>query len=405
MVGALFLGILLLLRKRAERRKLRVLASRNNIVDFPSLDNPAPVPGTFPPKSKDRPYVYQNVPPSSPPEPTPRRLNDMESAWFLDEGDGPTQRTKPSAGRQTISRTRQDIAPELNSSFPVENFTTRAPSTKTSRQRLDSEQKPSIPVESSAARTPSRKTSRQQLDSEQSPGVPVESSTSRTPSRKMSHQKLDPEPNIPRESSTTRTPSSEQNPSGPVQGSMTRTPSRKTSRRNLDSDHNSSVPRAKATSPQQAPRSESVFSGQVSKYSAPRADQLQPAQEPDPAPSPILFRQPQKPDSVTVIPRPRGSSLRGPQPDNIPAVPPVARHVISVSEDIRPVSRFSISPVAQSFPSRLTLSGHSPSSSTRSPSGRHSRRRGFGSLSGLMHLRSDVAPDVPTDVSSGPEPR
>ncbi|KAJ7031153.1 hypothetical protein C8F04DRAFT_1111736 [Mycena alexandri] len=80
-----------------------------------------------------------------------------------------------------------------------------------------------------------------------------------------------------------------------------------------------------------------------------------------------------------VSPRPRGSSLGGSRPHPIKPPPAAGRHLASVSEDIRPVSRFSVSPVARSFPSRLTLSPTSRSSPSR-----HTRLRGIGSLSSLV---------------------
>jgi hypothetical protein len=376
MVAALFFGILLVLQKRRERQKLRNLASGKNILQFPSRTNPAlvPVPDSFSPPSKERPYAYQNVPPSSPPKPEPRTLDNVESAWFLNEGNGyaEPQRARTPPGRHTLPR-------------------------KTSRQRLEAGQNPSIPADdSTTTRAPSRKTSRQNIAAEQDLSIPAESSqTTRAPSRKPSRQKIDAEPE-----------------SFPAENSTTRAPSRKTSRQRIDADQNPSIlaersmTRPPATFLPQA-ASESMLDGPAWKSgSRPIPSSLsQPTQEPEHPPSPILFRQPAKPDPVTLLPRPRGSSLHGPRPTDIitaPPIPGVGRHVNSVSEDSRAVSRFSISPVARSFPSRLTFTGNSPPN--RSASTRRTRRQGFGSLSGLMHLRSDATPDVPTqatDITAG----
>ncbi|KAJ7983032.1 hypothetical protein DFH06DRAFT_1466963 [Mycena polygramma] len=470
MIGALFLGILLVVRKRLDRKKLRALTSGKNAGPLPSKNNPPLVPETAPPESKERPYAYQNVPPLSPAQPKQRGLDTAESAWFLDDGD--SERGQPGSPRPppvgyTLSNetSQQSSGVPQNSgdaSSPVKNSPggapSRVPSRKTSRQELNSAEGPSTSAEISTARTPSKKTSRpniasqqntsstpletsptrvpsrqttrQELNSGQGPSTSIETSTARTPSRQTSRPNV-ASPQIPSsfsnrvENSSTRTPSrktsrQELNPDqGPTTSvSPTRAPSRKTSRQNvaLQQDRSmpveSSVARFAAATPPLSSSSPSLPSSYepesalISRVSKSTPQDLHrplphPPREPERPPSPILFRQPRQPDSITLVPRPRGSSLRGDRPAGILPSPPAAgRHVISVSEDIRPVSRFSISPVARSFPSRIT--GSPPSSSQ----GRHSRRRGgFGSLSSLVHLRSDVTPDVPSDIAASSQSR
>ncbi|KAJ7755179.1 hypothetical protein B0H16DRAFT_1541330 [Mycena metata] len=104
---------------------------------------------------------------------------------------------------------------------------------------------------------------------------------------------------------------------------------------------------------------------------------------PPPVLQPIHESQPPgQPSSGVISPRPRGSSLgTGSRPLPIQPPPAAGLHLASVSEDIRPVSRFSMSPVARSFPSRLAFS---PTSSRSSSSRRHTRVPGIGSLSTLV---------------------
>lgn len=122
-----------------------------------------------------------------------------------------------------------------------------------------------------------------------------------------------------------------------------------------------------------------------------------PAPDPERPLPPMIFRQPEVP-MIIVSPRPRGSSLSHASRPAL-AIPPPAwrRHLTSVSEDIRPVSRFSISPVSPSFPYRLP--GNSPPGVYGTSRVRYTRLPGVGSLSSLGLLRSETTPDVPTDVS------
>ncbi|KAJ7667084.1 hypothetical protein B0H17DRAFT_258575 [Mycena rosella] len=295
MVGALFLGILLVIRKQRERRKGRDAIQSSTVIGqntahFPANNSMAPMPDAFAPQSKERPYyVYQHLPaPVSPlnPEPLqlepPRRADNMESAWFMDDSR---------QGEQTL---RQNNPPQPAAS---------------------------------------RKVSRE-------PSIPEEISTTR-----------------PRTTSQTRRSESDSRPGRPLP---------RPSPRNL---------------PPPLP---------------------QPNHEPERPHSPTVLRQPEESQTpVIVSPRARQSSLpRIPRPTLVIPPPTAGRHVVSASEDIHPVSRFSISPVSRSFPSRLTLTG-SPPSRNRSSRARHTRLQGFGSLSSLVHLRSDATiPDVPTDVAA-----
>ncbi|KAJ7499700.1 hypothetical protein FB451DRAFT_1549241 [Mycena latifolia] len=303
MVGALFLGIVLVVRKQRERQKRRDALQSSpkpgqDIVHFQTKSTVAPIPDGFAPQSKERPYyAYQHLPaPASPPQPERRLPDNMESAWFVDKADaklgGQSQRAKTPPVRRTPSR-------------------------QTSRQDMNA-----IPEGISRGETTSSHARRSESDSR--------------PSGTKSRTRIIPPPLLP------------------------------------------------------------------------------PTHESERPPSPIVFRQPngdrnQAPIVVpqtplVVSPGARKSSLpSAPGPTIvIPPPPPAGRHVTSVSEDSRPVSRFSISPVSRSFP-RLTLTGTSPPSSRSSQAGsRHTRRYGFGgSFSSLVHLRSDTTfPDVPTDVAA-----
>ncbi|KAJ7165583.1 hypothetical protein C8R43DRAFT_986917 [Mycena crocata] len=348
MVGALFLGILLVIRKQRDRRRSQDLdlsaTKTQDMVRFPSNTNTAPIFDTSA-QTKERPYyVYQHLPPRSPPQPEPRRLDDMQSGWFLD-------RAEPVPNVPQMART----PPTLHTV-----------SSKTSHQKLDTEQNPIMTEETSITRPPrqpiSSKTSRQKLGAEQNPIMTEEPSITRPP----------------------------------------RQPSRKTSRQRLDAEHpiatdETFITRAPTQTASRARRSESS-----TRELPPPAPQ--PTHEPERPPSPLVFRQPEGLSATAVIPRARGSSLpRGTRPIAIlpvRAAPAAGRHGTSVSEDIRPSSRFSVSPVARSFPSRLALPGSSPpsTSSNRSSRSRHTRLHGIGSLSSLVHLRTEAAPDVPTDA-------
>ncbi|KAJ7124463.1 hypothetical protein C8R44DRAFT_148458 [Mycena epipterygia] len=239
MVIALFVGILLVIRNRRDRQKARGLAQSSTKAHFPTGPKP--------------------------PQPAPR-VNNMESAWFLDN-----------AGKN--ARSRKAMSP-------------LGVSSKTSRQRVDVE------------------------------GKPVDTSPTPAPATTL--------PLVP----------------GPE------------------------------------PDSTAVVS--TSKSLPPLPDD-----DPERLLSPTTFRQPEAP-MIIVSPRPRGSSLaHASRPTLAIPLPAWRRHLSSVSEDIRPVSRFSISPVSPSFPS----GSHGTSRA------RHTRLPGVGSLSSLGLLRSATTPDVPTDVS------
>ncbi|KAJ7886178.1 hypothetical protein B0H14DRAFT_2434240 [Mycena olivaceomarginata] len=404
MVAALFLALLLVLRKRRKRQKLQVaLNAGKNIVQFPGGNNLAPVPNTFTSHSKEHPYTYQNLPPRSPSQPEPRRLDDAESTSPVPDTFTPQSKEHPYAYQNLPPRSPSQPEPRrldnAESAWFMDDGSdelAQSPSTL-SQQRVDAAQSPSVPANNLTIRpsshqpdmenTPSGKPSRQNII----PGGDSAPTTIRPPSRKTSHQEFIFARVFPAE-----------NPS-------TRAPSRKTSRQKIGLDQNPSIPvvssttRTSAHSPPQAGRPESISKlGAPSLPPGPRA-----TQQPERPPSPIVFRQLVQPESIAVVPRPRGSSLQGSRPNMIVTVPTPGRHVTSVSEDIaRPVSRFSISPVSRSFPSRLT--GSSPPSSNKfsSATRQHSRGGRFGSLSSLVHLRSDSAvpnvPNVPTDVTARP---
>lgn len=288
MIATLFLGILLLIRRRRYRQS--GLAQSSTKTHFPTGSNPAPSDGLSP-ETKERPYyAYQHFPSALPiPPQAALRVQNMESAWFTDKAGEKAQsrRAMSPPGQQTVRR-------------------------KTSRQRVDAEQKPSISVETFP--TPAPATALPLARKSESDSAPVESTS-------KSGKRIRPPPLL-----------------------------------------------------------------------------QSPAHDPERPPSPIIFRQPEIP-MVTLSPRPRGSSLPRGDPPALAIPPPSAtsnRHVTSVSEDIRAVSRFSVSPVAPSFPSRLT---RSPPSSHRRSRSRHTRLHGIGSLSSLVHLRSDTTPDVPTDAT------
>ncbi|KAJ7062860.1 hypothetical protein C8F01DRAFT_1230428 [Mycena amicta] len=117
--------------------------------------------------------------------------------------------------------------------------------------------------------------------------------------------------------------------------------------------------------------------------------------EPDlrPSPRPVLHLEAQSSSQVNMlIPRPRESSLSPEQHSSRVAITPVrrqTRHYISASEDPgaalgRPQSRFSISPVARSFPSMtmnmLGLRGQGEETITTSTGGRrHNPKSGSDS--------------------------
>ncbi|KAJ7476958.1 hypothetical protein B0H11DRAFT_2031394 [Mycena galericulata] len=281
MLAALFLALLLVLRRQRDRRSAKQSSdTAKTMVRFPSENKGAPLPTAFSPPYKERPYhPYQNVPFQSPPQAEPRRLDNLESAWFLDNADA----------------LGKNIPPRRAKTPPV-----------TSRQNMDGEQNATTYGDPTSKTTSSRGR-RSEFDS-----------TSGGPTTKPVTRIL---PSLPQPTY--------------------------------------------------------VYEPEVER-----------------PPSPILFRQPEQP-SITVKPRPRGSSLtRGSRPP--PIIPPAAnRHVTSVSEDIRPeaVSRFSISPIARSFSHRLNSP---PGSNTNRASRRHTR---FRSLSTLVHLKSEsAAPGLPTDV-------
>lgn len=151
------------------------------------------------------------------------------------------------------------------------------------------------------------------------------------------------------------------------------------------------IPRARGSEPESTP---SGFNSHI-RPSLPLSPR-----EPQRPPSPILFRE----AAIIVPPRARESSLHRKPPPTLPA--PAGHHVMSASEDYRAVSRFSISPVARSFPARLTALGSSPLSPKSPPSASRSHHKGlhrFGSLPSLVHPRSEsTSPDVPTPDSQRP---
>ncbi|KAJ6579565.1 hypothetical protein DFH09DRAFT_1310221 [Mycena vulgaris] len=343
MIGVFFLGILLVIRKQRERRKLRDVIQQSTpnfgMVRFPTADNTTPMPDSFAPQSKERPYyAYQHLPgfPSAP-QPARSQGGSTESAWFMDAADDPRNVQPRRAKTPSVRRT---------------------PSTPGSRQKVDAEKQSTTQARRSESdSTPPSGPLPKPRPRNLPPPLPQPTHQPARPSSPILFRQ--PEDAVVKQSTTqarTRSESDSTPPSGPLP---------KPRPRNL---------------PPPLP---------------------QPTHQPARPPSPILFRQPE--DAVMMAPRPRQSSLPRPsRPNVIIPVPPVAsrRHVTSASEDTGLASRFSISPVARSFPSRLT--GSSPPSSNRSSRGRHTRINGLGgSLSGLVHLRSDsTAPDVPTDVTS-----
>ncbi|KAF7331047.1 hypothetical protein MVEN_02445000 [Mycena venus] len=387
MIATLFLGLLLVLRKRRERQKLQILASdQKDIVQFP--DFLASVPGPFAPHSKERPYAYQNVPPRSPPQSHTLSLDNAESAWFVGE---PTYSRK-SPGRQPISRKTS-----LQELVPPSPAATRAPSRTAPRQEIIPDRNPN-PAESLATRAPSRQKFREEFIPDRNPS-PAPNSTTRTLPRKTSRQEIVPV-GAPAENTTTRTPSRKRSrqeiiPASLTAGNLTtHSPSRKTSRPKITFDPNPSIIaenstiRTPAASQPRTPRLEF----EVTLISKPTKQGLPPTPRatrdpesvPERPPSPTGFRQLPQPESV--FRRPRGSSLRGSRPNMIVTIPSPSHHVTSSEDIMGPVSRFSISPVAQSFPSRFNLTGLSPPSSARFTT-RHTRRNGgFGSLSNLVRL-------------------
>ncbi|KAF8173815.1 hypothetical protein K438DRAFT_1980690 [Mycena galopus ATCC 62051] len=338
MVAALFLGILLVLRNRRKRRNVGVNPTKNEI-RFPSGDDPVP----FTPPSEEQPYTYQNLPPRSPSQPESYPLDDMKSVWFMDEENGRPQSQKV-PGKRTAS--------------------------KKSGQKFDSPQSSSVPGESSTISFPPSE-ARREIILDGNLGLSGKSSGTRTPSRKTSRQEI-----VPAENLMTRTPS--KNPL-PRKGAF---------EKNLSVSVENSATRAAVIKPLPVgvSASEPTLAGVEA---SPRVRALPPvpqaARKPPKTPSsPIIFRQLPPPESI--IPRPRGSSLHGSRPNMIITVP--------ISEDVPPISRFSVSPVSRSFPSRLTLTGNSPSSSNKSSSPTShnlSRPNKFGSLSNLVHSRSDSA--------------
>ncbi|KAF7362966.1 hypothetical protein MVEN_00648200 [Mycena venus] len=292
-IAAIFLGLLLVLRIRRDRRKL---ASDQKVVYFPDfLDNPASY-------SKERPYASENVPPRSSSQFRALSLDNAKSAWFIEEGERAF--TWNPHGRQPTSR-------------------------ETSLQEL-------IPPSPAATHTPSRTALRQEIIPDRNPspaGIPVENSTIQTPTA------IQP-----------RTPRS---------------------------------------------ASEVTFAFQASQGLPPSPRPIRsPKPEPEPESPPSFIVSHQLPQPESVILRPRRSSLRGSRPNWIITVPSPGHHVTSASDDImRPVSRFNISPVGRSFPSRRT-----PSSARMAT--RYVRRPGgFDSPSKLANLQlNDATPDVPSDI-------
>ncbi|KAK7053778.1 hypothetical protein R3P38DRAFT_3171115 [Favolaschia claudopus] len=341
MVATLVLGLLLIWRRRRDRQKVRELA-----IDLPSPNGP---PEPIPVHSKEQSYAYENVPtlsPSLPPE--PRRFEDAESAWFIDERDQLGQLPLANSRfRIPKNASSPRMKPEPVSNIPSQNLQLGQPSSEAATAPSNAAQ--------SSMRPSGGYEGRQEIVREKRlPEVPVEYSTTWSP---QGHPYVVKERNV-----DILTAPNFSLPSTSTPGS-----------------HLASTPERHAV------------------VSPPRIPQ-----ELSRSHSPAVLRQPEPPEVVTIVPRPRGSSLQqGSRREAAVTMPASGRHVISVSEDIsRPSSRFSISPVAQSFGSRLAFSG-SPSSSTRPP--RHNR---FGSLSGFVHFRShSSSPDVPVDVVASSPPR
>ncbi|KAJ6615544.1 hypothetical protein B0H10DRAFT_65530 [Mycena sp. CBHHK59/15] len=294
MVAALILGILLVVRKKRDRAREEGRDRGERDIrphDFP-YDKAGSEPSRLPRsevdlQSKDRSYAYQHFsPPENPPQP-PRSVDNLESAWFMGEGDDKqgtqTQIAKTSFDRKKIVK-------------------------KTSSPKVDAEKKSANGAGSSVAYNP----------------------------KNSSHTMV-------------------------------------------ASDGQSSIP-AKIRE-------------------LPRLPVTMPTRETEHSTSPIVFREP-FPPTPSIIPRPRKSSL-----PILPAppVPPKNRHFNSASEDIRPTSRFSISPIARSFPSRLALPGSSSPTTARAPRSRHTRLHGFGSLPSLVHFgSSDLTQDAPARDGNAP---
>ncbi|KAJ7721336.1 hypothetical protein DFH07DRAFT_857854 [Mycena maculata] len=381
LVAAVFLGILLFMRSQRDRQRARDSTSKAHDIEFPAANqSPAAKPDTFPPQPKDRPYyASEHVPAQSPPQ-VPRRPDNMQSGWFLDTGN-------------EIPKTAPPETPERVKTPSVRPTVTR----KTSRPRFDAEQNSTIP-ENPAPATTSSRTRRSESDST-SPG---RSDTRNLP---PSLPQLTHEPERPPSPvlflQMENVPSVQRVKTVPSRQTVTG----KTSRPIFEAEQTSAIPEkaTPATTSSRTRRSESESTPRVSSDPPTVEILFLPSFPPSRPSSPILFRQPDQ--SITVSPRPRNASLPRSRPDPIiPPLPAAVGHVTSVSEDIRPVSRFSVSPVARSFPSRLTLTsptGNSTPSSNRTSRGRRQTRlHGFGSLPNLANFRSDAPPDVPTDIRS-----
>ncbi|KAJ7174445.1 hypothetical protein C8R46DRAFT_1189247 [Mycena filopes] len=338
MTAALILGLLLILQKRRKRRKIRDLArsGANNVMQFPSTDNPLPTPDTFTSPAKERPYAYQHLPP---PSPEARRPTNLESAWFLDD----EERRRSAQTLASMTPVGEEPLPSREISSPGIAQNAPIPPLNPTLVPLRSKSLSGIPKTRTQTVPPP-------LPVPQSPPDPRPLPSVTPVGREVSGPKnIAQNPPIPPPNPTPIPSRSKSLPSNPKMRTQTVPP------------------------PLPAPQS-----------------------PPDPPPT-LPFRPAALPASAVVSPRPRGSSLRGSRPNPTPTpirpVPLAAgpgRHITSISEDIRPGSRFSISPVARSFPytytSRLVLS-RAPSSTG---STRHTRLPGIGSLSSLAHLKSDA---------------
>ncbi|KAJ7775731.1 hypothetical protein DFH07DRAFT_799569 [Mycena maculata] len=391
LVAAVSFGILLFMRRQRDQQRAHDSTSRAHNIEFPAATQ-SPVP----PQSKYRPYyAHEHLLAHSPPQ-APLRLDDMQSGWFLDKVKTPI---RPTIARKT-SRPRFDAEP--NSTIPESPASTtnssrarRSESESTPRGRsVTRSLPPSLPRPAhESERSPSpalfrrqtvtRKTSRPRFEAEQNSTIPEKV----TPATTSSRTRRSESESTPRGRSDTRAlppqpaHESERSPSPALFRRQTVT--RKTSRPRLEAEQNSTIPEkiTPATTSSRTRRSESESTPRVrSDTSNPPAVEILflPSFPPSRPSSPILLRQPDQ--SIAMLPRPRNASLpRSPPDPIIPPRPAAVAHRTSVSEDIRSAtgSRFSISPVTPSFPSRLTLT---------SPTG-HS----FRSLNALTHTDRRIA--------------
>ncbi|KAJ6473207.1 hypothetical protein C8R45DRAFT_409070 [Mycena sanguinolenta] len=283
------------------------------------------------PPSKKRPYMDQHLLPRTPSQPDLRRL-DVELA---------------SAGRAQV------------------------PGQQTGSTK-QSEQSPSVRFKSSI-RSPSIPTSRQGIILDRNRDLPPGNSTTRAPSRKPSRQGMIPDGTTPSEIST-------------------QIPSR-SPRQTKTSEQNTGIPTTPI--PTITQRVEPTLGKLVPKPSVRRLPPIPRApQTPKRPPSPATVRPVPQPQPESIIPRRRGSSLPSSRPKITINVPAPAHHITSTPDDsVRPGSRFSVSPISRSFPSRLPFTGSSPpgskiKSSSTTPTLLSQANR-FGALPNLVPLKSD----------------